>query len=505
MAMMALKCPNISITCLDLNQERVDAWNSETLPIHEPGLLEIVLAVRDERLFFKGVADYDEIVEKADIIFVCVNTPTKKHGVGKGKAADLTFWEKAARGIAPALRKDSSRLRVVVEKSTVPVHTADAVAAVLAAEGVTNVEVLSNPEFLAEGTAIKDLTTPDRVLIGGNQTDTGRQAVQMLAEVYEHWVPSELVCRTNVWSAELAKLIANAMLAQRVSSINTVAQLCEETGADVGEVARIVGMDSRIGPKFLQPSIGFGGSCFQKDILNLIYICEAKGLHEAAEYWMQVIKINNLQRTRFSRKVISSLFNTVSGKKVAMLGFAFKKDTGDTRETSSMYIARDLLDEAALLHIHDPEVPVDWVHSEVREACGSLEKMPDFDKLMSFTRDPYEACAGAHAVLVCTEWDMYKTLDYQRIYDSMERPSYVFDGRRIVDAVALKEIGFKRRGAQGEDEKGQRKRERDRGEAVAGVDHARGVLSRGGVRHAVDAIAGPESVLRGARYVRHVL
>eukprot|EP00656_Telonema_subtile_P052961 TRINITY_DN7523_c0_g1_i5.p1 TRINITY_DN7523_c0_g1~~TRINITY_DN7523_c0_g1_i5.p1 ORF type:complete len:283 (+),score=84.33 TRINITY_DN7523_c0_g1_i5:622-1470(+) len=265
----------------------------------------------------------------------------------------------------------------------------------------------------------------------------------MLASLYEQWVPSDLVCRTNVWSAELAKLIANAMLAQRVSSINTVAQLCEETGADVGEVARIVGMDSRIGPKFLNPSIGFGGSCFQKDILNLIYICEAKGLSEVAEYWNQVIKINDLQRSRFSKKVISSLFNTVSGKKIAMLGFAFKKDTGDTRETASMYVARDLLDEQCLLQVHDPEVTPEWINYEVRAACESLDTEPDLEKLLSCTKDPYECCAGAHAVLICTEWDMYKTLDYQRIYESMQRPAYVFDGRRIVNAQELKDIGFK--------------------------------------------------------------
>merc|ERR1711865_534767 len=374
MAMMAAKCTNVLVTCLDLNRERIAAWNSDELPIHEPGLLPIVQEVRGTRLFFKGPDEMFDVIAEADIIFVCVNTPTKKAGVGAGKAADLTYWEKAARGIAPALRSVPGKLRVVVEKSAVPVHTADAVAAVLEAEGVEHVAVLSNPEFLAEGTAIKDLTFPDRVLIGGASDANGQKAVALLASIYEQWVPKEQVCRTNVWSAELAKLIANAMLAQRVSSINTVAQLCEETGADVGEVARIVGMDSRIGPKFLQPSIGFGGSCFQKDILNLIYICESKGLTDVAEYWSQVIKINDLQRTRFAKKVISSMFNTISGKKIAMFGFAFKKDTGDTRETSSMYVARELLQEQALLSIYDPQVSKEQMFSDLKDCVSDTIK-----------------------------------------------------------------------------------------------------------------------------------
>jgi len=265
----------------------------------------------------------------------------------------------------------------------------------------------------------------------------------LLASIYEQWVPKEQVCRTNVWSAELAKLIANAMLAQRVSSINTVAQLCEETGADVGEVARIVGLDSRIGPKFLNPSIGFGGSCFQKDILNLIYICECKGLMEVAEYWSQVIKINDLQRTRFSKKVIESMFNTISGKKIAMFGFAFKKDTGDTRETSSMYVARELLQEQCLLTIQDEQVTESLIREDVGQVCSDLDIKPDLDKLLTTCECPYEAAADAHAVLICTEWDQYKTLDYQRIFDSMKRPAYIFDGRRMINAEELQAIGFK--------------------------------------------------------------
>jgi len=382
----------------------------------------------------------------ADIIFVCVNTPTKKHGVGAGRAADLSFWEMAARAIAkPLVSADPSRLRVVVEKSTVPVHTADAVASVLEAAGVTNAEVLSNPEFLAEGTAIRDLTAPDRVLIGGRQTERGNHAVERLANIYRCWVPADRVKTTNVWSAELAKLIANAMLAQRVSSINTVAQICEATGADVGEVAMIVGMDSRIGPKFLQPSVGFGGSCFQKDILSLIYICDSKGLHECAEYWSQVIKVNDLQRKRFSNTVITSLYNTVSGKKICMLGFAFKKDTGDTRETASMYVGRDLIEERAKLSIYDPQVSKEQMMMDLKECVASsiTDNPPDVDELVTYETDPYAAAAGAHAVLVCTEWDEFKEYDYQKIYDSMARPSYIFDGRRLLNKQMLQKIGFK--------------------------------------------------------------
>merc|ERR1712070_1216478 len=445
MAMMAYKCPNIIVTCLDLNRDRIAAWNSDELPIHEPGLLEIVQEVRGTRLFFKGPDDSFDVIAEADMIFVCVNTPTKKVGVGAGKAADLTYWEKAARGIAPALRSVPGKLRVVVEKSTVPVHTADAVAAVLESAGVMNAEVLSNPEFLAEGTAIRDLTAPDRVLIGGRQTERGFAAIETLAKLYRCWVPAERVKTTNVWSAELAKLIANGMLAQRVSSINTVAQICEVTGADVGEVSMIVGMDSRIGSKFLQPSIGFGGSCFQKDILSLIYICESKGLHEVAEYWHQVIKINDLQRTRFSSTIISSMYNTVARKKICMFGFAFKKDTGDTRETASMYVGADLLEERAQLSIYDPEVSKEQMWMDLNEAIdGKIkENKPNVDELVTYETDPYEAAKGAHAILICTEWDEFKSYDYQKLYDSMMRPAFLFDGRRLLKKDEMEAIGFR--------------------------------------------------------------
>jgi len=446
MAMMALKCPGVQVTCVDINEARVAAWNSDELPIHEPGLLPIVQETRGKSLFFVGKSEFDRVISEADVIFVCVNTPTKKHGVGAGKAADLSFWELAARGIAAPLKDaDPNKLRVVVEKSTVPVHTADAVASVLESAGVGNAEVLSNPEFLAEGTAIRDLTAPDRVLIGGRQTERGFAAIETLAKLYRCWVPADRVKTTNVWSAELAKLIANGMLAQRVSSINTVAQICEVTGADVGEVSMIVGMDSRIGPKFLQPSVGFGGSCFQKDILSLIYICQSKGLHEVAEYWHQVIKINDLQRARFSKTVISSMYNTVARKKICMFGFAFKKDTGDTRETASMYVGCDLLEERAQLSVYDPEVSKEQMMQDLQEAVDYKikENKPDLDALVTYETDPYEAARGAHAILICTEWDCFKEYDYQKIYDSMMRPAFIFDGRRILDKAALDKIGFR--------------------------------------------------------------
>jgi len=445
MAMMAKMCPGIQVTCIDINEARVAAWNSDNLPIHEPGLLPIVQETRGSSLFFVGKDKFDETIVAADLIFVCVNTPTKKHGVGAGRAADLSYWEMAARAIAAPLKDaDPAKLRVIVEKSTVPVHTADAVASVLESAGVLNAEVLSNPEFLAEGTAIKDLTAPDRVLIGGQQTERGFAAIETLAKVYRCWVPEERVKTTNVWSAELAKLIANGMLAQRVSSINTVAQICEATGADVGEVSMIVGMDSRIGSKFLQPSVGFGGSCFQKDILSLIYICQSKGLDEVAEYWHQVIKINDLQRARFSKTVISSMYNTVARKKICMLGFAFKKDTGDTRETAAMYVGRDLLEERAVLSIYDPEVSKEQMFQDLNEAIdGSIkENKPSVDELVTYETDPYEAAAGAHAIIICTEWDEFKALDYTRIYESMMRPAFMFDGRRILDKKTLEDIGF---------------------------------------------------------------
>jgi len=433
MSVIAKKCPNIKVTVCDLNERRIAAWNSSNLPIYEPGLQEVVEEARGRNLFFS--TDIDAAIRECTIIFVSVNTPTKTSGIGAGEAADLTYWELAARRIAAVcLAADDKSPKIIVEKSTVPVKTADAMARVMAASCAgTDFQVLSNPEFLAEGTAIDDLFKPDRVLVGGPTTPQGNAAVQYLADVYRRWVPKEQVLTTNLWSAELSKLTANAFLAQRISSINSISALCEVTGADVSEVAYSIGVDSRIGPKFLKSSVGFGGSCFQKDILNLVYLCRSFGLPEVAEYWHQVIVMNDWQKKRFAQNMVASMFNTVSGKKIGILGFAFKKDTGDTRETPAIDVCGLLLDEKAKLAIYDPKVSREQIYSDL--GAGSMDKIEIDD-------DPYVTCAGAHAIAVLTEWDAFKTLDYERIYASMQKPAFVFDGRNIVDVKKLQKIGF---------------------------------------------------------------
>ena len=435
MSVIAKMCPDIKVTVLDLNERRIAAWNSSNLPIYEPGLQEVVEEARGRNLFFS--TDLDAAIKECTIIFVSVNTPTKTSGIGAGEAADLTYWELAARRIAAVCNsgEDGSHSpKIIVEKSTVPVKTADAMARVMAASCAgTDFQVLSNPEFLAEGTAIDDLFKPDRVLVGGPVTPQGNAAVDYLANVYRRWVPTQQVLTTNLWSAELSKLTANAFLAQRISSINSISALCEVTGADVSEVAYAIGVDSRIGPKFLKSSVGFGGSCFQKDILNLVYLCRSFGLPEVAEYWAQVITMNDWQKKRFAQNMVSSMFNTVSGKKIGILGFAFKKDTGDTRETPAIDVCNLLLAEKAKLAIHDPKVSREQVFSDLGK--DTMDKV-DIDD------DPYITCAGAHAIAILTEWDSFKTLDYQKIYDSMQKPAFVFDGRNILDMDKLKKIGF---------------------------------------------------------------
>jgi len=435
MAVIAKMCPHVKVTVCDLNDRRIAAWNSSNLPIYEPGLQEVVEEARGRNLFFS--TDIDAAVRECTIIFVSVNTPTKTSGIGAGEAADLTYWELAARRIASVCNaSESNSPKIIVEKSTVPVKTADAMASVMAASCVgTDFQVLSNPEFLAEGTAIDDLFKPDRVLIGGPETPQGTAAVEYLAEVYRNWVPTERVLTTNLWSAELSKLTANAFLAQRISSINSISALCEVTGANVSEVAHAIGVDSRIGPKFLKSSVGFGGSCFQKDILNLVYLCRSFGLPEVAEYWHQVIVMNDWQKQRFARNMVSSMFNTVSGKKIAIFGFAFKKDTGDTRETPAIDVCKALLDEKASLGIYDPQVSREQIYSDLGKESMSSGKV-------EIENDAYIACASAHAIAILTEWDEFASLDYQRIYDSMMKPAFIFDGRNIVDVPKLKEIGF---------------------------------------------------------------
>lgn len=437
MAVMALKNPDIRFHIVDINQARIDAWMSDELPIYEPGLDKVVKETRGKNLFFS--TKVDEAIKEADMIFISVNTPTKKYGIGKGRAADLKYVELCARQIAEHAGGD----KIVVEKSTLPVRTAQSIKKILkSTSNGYKFQVLSNPEFLAEGTAIEDLLHSDRVLIGGDQDEAGQAAIQKLVEVYNSWIPRERILTTNIWSSELSKLTANAFLAQRISSVNAISALCEATGADVEEVAYAIGTDSRIGPKFLKSSVGFGGSCFQKDILNLVYLCEFFGLHEVARYWETVVSMNDYQKTRFASKIISTLFNTVSGKKIAFLGWAFKKDTNDTRESAAIYVADQLMQDQANIHVYDPQVPTEQMYGDLNE----LETRSDEDNRAQLTAydDAYEACKDAHAVAVLTEWDEFKAdqLDWQKVYNSMKKPAFVFDGRLILDREALTKIGF---------------------------------------------------------------
>ena len=433
MAMIAHKSMDHTVTVVDLNKSRIDAWNSESLPIFEPGLDTIVRASRGKNLFFS--TDVEKAIRDADMIFISVNTPTKTYGTGAGRAADLRYVEKCARQIAEVSEGD----KIVVEKSTLPVRTAESVKRIL--ESNSNgrkFQILSNPEFLAEGTAVQDLEAPDRVLIGGAQCPEGLAAIQKLVDVYASWVPREKIITTNLWSSELSKLTANAFLAQRISSINATSALCEATGADVDEVAHAVGTDSRIGPKFLKSSVGFGGSCFQKDILNLVYLCEYFGLPDVATYWNSVIEMNDYQKHRFARRIVTTLFNTVSDKKIAVLGFAFKKDTNDTRESAAIYVCRDLIEELANIAVYDPKVTEAQMRRELSLATD--------DTQLTVCKDAYEATCDAHAVLLLTEWDEFKALDFERIYREMHQPAFLFDGRNILDLSALREIGFEASG-----------------------------------------------------------
>ena len=429
MAVIARKNPEVAVTVVDVNEERIAGWNSDELPVFEPGLLEVVREARGRNLFF--TTDVEKTIAEADIVFVSVNTPTKQFGVGKGSAANLMFVEKCARTIARVSGKD----KIVVEKSTVPVRTAEFLKQILHAEGSKHrFEIVSNPEFLAEGTAIADLNDPDRVLIGGDQTPEGKAAVAAVSALYEAWVPKERILTTNLWSSELSKLTANAFLAQRISSINSISALCERTDADVEEVGRAIGMDSRIGPKFLRSSVGFGGSCFQKDILNLVYLCEFFDLPEVADYWRKVVEMNDYQKRRFVRRIMGAMFNTVSGRRIAVYGFAFKKDTNDTRESPAISVCRDLLEEQALVTVYDPQVDAEQIRRDLGVA-------PD-DARLEVAADPYEAVRGSDAIAVLTEWDEFRELDYDKVYGLMRKPAHVFDGRNLLDRGALAGIGF---------------------------------------------------------------
>ena len=426
MAVIAEKCPEHRVTVVDINEARISAWQSDKLPIYEPGLDEVVRSVRGKNLFFSTAVD--QHIAESDIIFVSVNTPTKTFGQGAGKAADLQYWEKTARQIL----ENSKTSKVVVEKSTLPVRTAEAMERILNSNGNgLHFDVVSNPEFLAEGTAMRDMQEPDRVLIGARETPSGQQALKDIVSIYAHWVPNERIITTNLWSSELSKLVANAFLAQRISSINAVSALCEKTEADVTEVAHAIGLDNRIGPRFLRASVGFGGSCFKKDILNLVYLCEYYGLKEVAEYWEQVVKMNEYQQARFVSNMLSAMFNTVAGKRVVLLGAAFKANTSDTRESPALGVCQALLEERAAVVMSDPHA-LDSAREDLGKLAGRV----------SFEPDPYLAARDAHAIAVMTEWPEYAGLDYEKIYQAMKRPAFVFDGRNILDHKALYDIGF---------------------------------------------------------------
>ncbi|KAL5032185.1 hypothetical protein BDV3_000777 [Batrachochytrium dendrobatidis] len=435
-AVIAFKCPDIQVTIVDLNQARIDAWNSNELPIFEPGLDDVVKAARGRNLFFS--TNVDKAIEEADIIFVSVNTPTKKSGMGAGFAADLAYVESATRHIAQV----SKSSKIVVEKSTVPCRTAESMRTILEAnsrEGI-RFDILSNPEFLAEGTAISDLFKPDRVLIGSLDTPEGHKAQKTLSSVYAHWIPTERIITMNLWSSELSKLAANALLAQRISSINALSAICEATGADIDEVSYACGLDTRIGPKFLKSSVGFGGSCFQKDILNLVYLSESLHLPEVAAYWKQVVTMNEYQKSRFTERVVKSLFNTVTNKKIAIFGFAFKKDTGDTRESAAITMIKYFLRENANIFIYDPQVSEGQIRLDLTDP--EVSTLDVYQKRITVCKTAYEAADAADAVVLVTEWDEFKTLDYGRIYEHMHKPAFIFDGRLILDAKKLRGIGF---------------------------------------------------------------
>ena len=444
MAMIAKQCPDIDVHVVDLNEARIAAWNSSDLPVYEPGLDAVVAEGLGRNLRF--TTKVDEAIAEADIIFISVNTPTKTFGVGAGRAANLEYVEKCARQIARVVK---SGHKIIVEKSTIPVRTAETIKRIFAgSDSKATFDVLSNPEFLAEGTAVEDLLEPDRVLIGGESAE----AIEKLAGVYARWIPRDRILTTNLWSSELSKLTANAFLAQRVSSINAISALCEATGADVDEVARAIGTDSRIGPKFLKASVGFGGSCFQKDILNLVYLCEHFGLPEVASYWHQVVAMNDHQKERFASRIVRTMFNTVSDKKIAIWGFAFKKDTNDTRESAAIYVCRDLLRERARLAIYDPRVPADEIKRDLEyvmtDDSGRLSKMDRalIDDNVEIVTSADEAAKDSHAVAVLTEWDEFRDVDFDAVFASMKKPAFLFDGRNLLDAERLRAIGFEMHG-----------------------------------------------------------
>lgn len=434
MAVIALKCPDIKVTVVDLNTARIAAWNGplDQLPIYEPGLAEVVGEARGRNLFFS--TDIDQAIDEAQMIFMAVNTPTKTEGEGAGMAADLRYFISSAEHIAKIAKDD----KIVVEKSTLPVRTAEKVKEILNKNSKeARFEILSNPEFLAEGTAIQDLFKSDRVLVGGDATPTGQEAVQALVDIYANWIPKEKILTTNVWSSELAKLASNAMLAQRISSINSLSALCEKTGGDIDELSKAIGMDHRIGPHFLKASVGFGGSCFQKDILNLVYLCKHYGLDEVAEYWHQVVKINDYQKKRFAHKIIDSLNGNVKGKKITLLGWAFKKNTNDSRESAAIYVTDILIAEGAEVHVFDPMVKKERIHQDLilLWEARNLSKKEVESKLKHCVvhSDNSQALENTFATAILTEWDEFKFYDWEAITKKTIQPAIIFDGRNVLN------------------------------------------------------------------------
>ncbi len=432
MSIIAQKNPEINVNVVDMNANKIAAWNSENLPVYEPGLSKVVKETRGRNLFFS--TDVNKHIEQAEMIFISVNTPTKSSGEGKGYAADLKYVEACAKQIAEVSKSD----KIIVEKSTVPVRTSEKIKEILKLNnGDFNFQILSNPEFLAEGTAMRDLEIPDRVLIGGDNTIEGKKAVDSLVKIYSAWVPKKNILTTNLWSSELSKLTANAFLAQRISSINSLSELCEETGADIEEVSKAIGMDSRIGKSFLKTSVGFGGSCFQKDILNLVYIARSLGLEKVADYWEQILLINKHQRNRFSKKIINCIKENNLKPRVLTLGWSFKKNTNDTRESAAIYVANNLLNENIEIDIYDPKVKQPQIDFDLSNLNPSYQK-----SMVNFVDEPFLNISNYNTIMIMTEWDEFITYDWKKIYSDIKKPAYIFDGRNILDIEKIRKIGF---------------------------------------------------------------
>ena len=444
MAVIANKCPHIDVNVVDINEKRIKEWNNNDLsklPIFEPGLKEIIKSCRGKNLHFSS--DIKKHIEIADMIFISVNTPTKKTGIGAGQASDLKWVESSTRQISKYAKGDT----IVVEKSTLPVKTAQTIKSILEEKikesgnnkSFQNFSVLSNPEFMSEGNAINDLENPDRVLIGGED----QNAIRNLKEIYLNWVNKEKILTTDLWSSELSKLIANAFLAQRISSINSMTALCEKTGADIKNVSLAIGADKRIGQYFLNSGPGFGGSCFKKDILNLVYICNHYGLPEVANYWQKVIEINNWQQKRISKIVVNKLFGTVSEKKIAILGFSFKSNTNDTRESPAISICKDLIEEGSNIYIYDPKVTKSQIEKEMDNSDNEKEKKLKFTGSWQYAFSINEAVENADAIVLLTEWEEFQDLNYKNIFNLMRSPSWIFDTRGILDQLEIESYGFK--------------------------------------------------------------